>query len=87
MHVFLAFGQAVKEIDCAVAKVVIEMFFKTFNEENTSFLYFLHLIVSENIRTSNDEIFLTFSCETLEICGDCHTYVFDVQVQGLCCAR
>lgn len=48
--------------------------------------------VSENIRTSNDresidEIFLTFSCETLEICGDCHTYVFDVQVQGLCCAR
>lgn len=49
------------EIDCEVAKVVIEVFFKAFNEENTyvSCISF----VSENIRASNDresidEIFL-----------------------------
>lgn len=33
------------------------------------------------------EMFLTFSHEALEVCSDCHTYFFDVQVQGLCCAR
>lgn len=54
VQIFLAFGQAVKETDCAVAKVVIEVFFKAFKEENTSFLCFLISFVSENIRTSND---------------------------------
>lgn len=44
VQMFLAFGQAVKEIDCAVAKVIIEMIFRAFNVENTSFLCFLHLI-------------------------------------------
>lgn len=58
---FLAFGQAVKEIDCVVAKVVIEVLFKAFNEENTYVSYIS--FVSENIRASNDresidEIFL-----------------------------
>lgn len=28
-----------------------------------------------------------FLCEGFETCSDCHTYVFDVQVQGLCCAK
>lgn len=49
-----------------IAEVVIEVFFKAFNEENTASYVSCILFVSENIRTSNDgesiyEIFLIFS--------------------------